>query len=129
MSTHPLAPTIGRWAYGSKYITDDTRILFEGVNNPPQLSTYDKRKKYFADASKRQKVTFKPDDIVCMDFYDAYFDFNTFSVRLPGFNVGAFKYWDGQPIRYVLTTRDRSATFFVVTFELVKKADYEKVST
>jgi hypothetical protein len=38
-----------------------------------------------------------------------------FSVKLPGFSINAFKYWDGeQPLRYVCRTRDGSKVFFVV---------------
>jgi hypothetical protein len=56
-----------------------------------------------------------------MDFYDAYFDFNSVSLKLPGFTLNAFKYWDGQPMRFRARTKDRSATFFTIIFELLDR--------
>ncbi|KAJ3401366.1 hypothetical protein HDV05_000484, partial [Chytridiales sp. JEL 0842] len=56
-----------------------------------------------------------------MDFFDAYFDFNTLSLKLPGFSISAFKYWDGQVMRYRCMSKDRSAVFFGVVFEYLDR--------
>ncbi|KAJ3079850.1 hypothetical protein HK102_003468 [Quaeritorhiza haematococci] len=86
------------------------------------LSTYEKRKKFFADPKRRdQPITISPSSIFAMDFYDAYFDFNSFSLRLPGISISAFRYWDGQPLRFVLRTKDGGNVFFVVAFEVVER--------
>ncbi|KAL2919713.1 hypothetical protein HK105_200627 [Polyrhizophydium stewartii] len=115
---------IGPWAFASRRVPESTALLFPDPAKRPVLPTYEKRKRHFADLAKRNAVVFSPDNVYCMDFYDAYFDFNTVSVRLPGFSLNAFRYWDGQPLRYVAMSRDRSAIFFVVTFELVERSKY-----
>lgn len=56
-----------------------------------------------------------------MDFYDAYFDLSSFTVKLPGFSINAFKYWDGvQPLRYACKTRDGTRVFFVVQMVILQ---------
>lgn len=81
-----------------------------------------KGKKHFADQKQRKLVTIDSEKLYCMDFYDAYFDFNTVSLKLPGFTLSALKYWDGQPLRFVARSRDRSTVFFAVIFELLERS-------
>ncbi|EGF80535.1 hypothetical protein BATDEDRAFT_4893, partial [Batrachochytrium dendrobatidis JAM81] len=128
LSSVPSAPLlntvpsvdIGPWAFHSQFVPEYTSLLFPSNTKQPLLTSYDKRKRFFADITKRNAVTFSPQNIYCMDFYDAYFDFNTVSVKLPGISLSAFKFWEGQPLRYVAMSRDRSTVFFVITFELIE---------
>ncbi|KAH6598338.1 hypothetical protein BASA61_002893 [Batrachochytrium salamandrivorans] len=120
---------IGPWAFGSRLVPEYTQLLSPSNGKNTALPTYDKRKKHFSDLARRNAAVFSPDNVYCMDFYDAYFDFNTVSLKLPGLSLSAFKYWDGQPLRYVAMSRDRSTVFFVVTFELVEKSVYSDVAT
>ncbi|KAJ3108648.1 hypothetical protein HDU97_000504 [Phlyctochytrium planicorne] len=115
---------IGKWSYHSRMMPEDSTLLFDGPESqPPQsLNCYEKRKRYFADQKARKAVTISPDHIYCVDFYDAYFDFNNVSLRLPGFSVNALRYFDGQPLRFACRSKDRSATFFTVHFELLERA-------
>ncbi|KAJ8326225.1 hypothetical protein QVD99_007608 [Batrachochytrium dendrobatidis] len=132
LSSVPSAPLlntvpsvdIGPWAFHSQFVPEYTSLLFPSNTKQPLLTSYDKRKRFFADITKRNAVTFSPQNIYCMDFYDAYFDFNTVSVKLPGISLSAFKFWEGQPLRYVAMSRDRSTVFFVITFELIEKSAY-----
>ncbi|KAJ3189866.1 hypothetical protein HDU85_000150 [Gaertneriomyces sp. JEL0708] len=112
---------IGQWSFQSRMISEDVSGLFIDTPKAPSLTSYEKRKKYFADARARKEVTIVPDRIYCMDYYDAYFDFNAMAIKLPGFSVNAFKYWDGQPLRFVCRNRDKSVVFFVVQFELLSR--------
>jgi len=59
----------------------------------------------------------------CFDFFNPYLDFNDFALRLPGFTLPIMKYWDGQPLRYVLRNRSTSDTYLVVLFTLYLKED------
>ncbi|KAI9209213.1 uncharacterized protein BJ171DRAFT_111306 [Polychytrium aggregatum] len=113
---------IGQWSFHDRMVPEETALLLDTSTASGALSSYDKRKKYFSDESKRKGVTLKTDRVYCMDFYDAYFDFNTVSLKLPGFSLNAFKYWDGQPLRFTARTRDRSVVFFSVLFELLERA-------
>ncbi|KAJ3215429.1 hypothetical protein HDU67_000413 [Dinochytrium kinnereticum] len=114
------ANQIGIWSYHSRLIPEDSKLLFESPP-PNPLTTYEKRKQYFADEAARKSVTLSPDYVYCMDFFDCYFDFNTISLRLPGFSLNAMRYFDGQPFRFVCRSRDRSTTFFAVHFELLER--------
>lgn len=90
------------------------------------LGSYEKRKRYFADEKKRLDVTISPRHVYCMDFYDAYFDIANISLKLPGFSISIFKYWDQQPLRFVCKNRhDPSIVYFTVWFEWVDRATIE----
>ncbi|KAK5657442.1 hypothetical protein OQA88_3014 [Cercophora sp. LCS_1] len=68
-----------------------------------------------------------------VDFYNPYVDFNEFALRLPGFQVGIMRYWDGQGLRhevkrshglrYVLRNRSTGEVYLVVLFTLFLKGD------
>ena len=122
-----LAGDIGEWGYSSQFVPEDTSILFKDTNEnvkKPDLQTYEKRKKYFGDSKKRQAVTFEKGKLFSMDFYDAYVDFNNFQIKLPGFSLSAFRYWDGQPLRFTAKTRC-GKILFCVNFELLLKDETE----
>ncbi|KAJ3119195.1 hypothetical protein HK098_005692 [Nowakowskiella sp. JEL0407] len=110
----------GKWAFHSRVVPEKNALLFENIDDP-KLSSYDKRKKYFADPKNRSKVIISPDNVYAMDFYDSHFDFNTISIRLPGFSLNAFNYFDGQPVRFVAKSRDDKHVFFVVEFSLLER--------
>ncbi|KAJ3077564.1 hypothetical protein HK102_005142, partial [Quaeritorhiza haematococci] len=82
-STLPL--NIGKWSFHSRLIPEKTQPLVTSPSSPssttsskqPDLSTYDKRKKYFSDPKTRSNTVVTPDHVYCMDFYDAYFDFGS----------------------------------------------------
>ena len=115
-------PDVGKWAFHSKFIPEETTILHPGKEFP----SYEKRKKYFCNAQIRENTLITPDHIYAMDFYDGYFDINTAQIKMPGFSLNALKYWDGtQKLRYSLTTRDRKIVFFCIQYEFVKRKDYE----
>jgi Protein of unknown function (DUF1769) len=116
---------IGQWSFHSSIIEENIGLLMSEEKD--NKTSHEKRKKVFSNLAKRKSVSIRPNLVYCMDFYDAYFDFSTCSVKLPGFSLNAFKYWDGQPVRYSATTRDRSAVFFVVQFELVPRSNYGSV--
>ncbi|KAJ3300669.1 hypothetical protein HK104_008603 [Borealophlyctis nickersoniae] len=118
-------PEIGIWSFHSRPVPENTSLLFPSPETAPALTAYEKRKKHFADAAVRSSLTLSPDHIFCMDFYDAYFDFNKVELKLPGFSVNAFKYWDGQPLRFVGRSRDGKAVFFVISFELLERGSVE----
>jgi hypothetical protein len=118
---------IGHWAFHSESIEDACFLLMDEDDRSKFPTSHQMRKKTFFKEAMRSKASFNPSLVYCMDFYDAYFDFNSFTVKLPGFSLNIFKYWDGQPMRYSATSKDRSVTFFVIQFEFVKKSDYPSI--
>lgn len=114
--------SLGEWKFHSQFVPEDTSLLFVNFEEKkrPDTSTYEKRKKHFSDPKRRAAVTFDPSHVYCMDFYDAYVDFNAFAIKMPGFSLSAFKYWDGQPLRFAAKTRD-GQVLFVVNFGLVER--------
>ncbi|CAG8627534.1 3930_t:CDS:2, partial [Acaulospora colombiana] len=81
------------------------------------------RKKYFTSESNRKEFEVTEDQILNLDFFNPYVDFNNIAVKLPGLQLGILQYWDGQPFRYVCKSRDSSVIFFIVMFELVEIND------
>lgn len=112
---------IGKWSFHSSRVDEDSGLL---NSQEPACSTYEQRKKHFSDQKRRETAQLSPDRVYAVDFYDAYADFATCSIKMPGFSMGLFKYWDGQPLRYSATTRDKATVFFVVSFELVAASRY-----
>ncbi|KAI8815370.1 hypothetical protein BJ742DRAFT_864592 [Cladochytrium replicatum] len=123
-----VAAVAGPWAFHSSMIPEQTSLLFpkssenevvvesrenqkKGKSSIPPLTTYEKRKRYFSDVKLRQSVEIKKDYVYCTDFYDAYFDFNTISINLPGFALNARKYFDGQPLRFSAKSKDGEVFF------------------
>jgi Protein of unknown function (DUF1769) len=116
---------LGQFSFHSSVVEENLALLMvDDKDKDKKATSHEKRKKHFTSNANRVAALIKPDLVYSMDFYDSHFDFNSCMIKLPGFSLNAFKYWDGQPIRYSATTRDRSAVFFVVQFELVPKKNY-----
>ncbi|KAJ1549658.1 hypothetical protein HK096_011206, partial [Nowakowskiella sp. JEL0078] len=114
-----IEKTAGVWSFHSRMIPEDTDGLFE--ENSPGLVSYEKRKKYFAEEKNRERAVILPNKIYAMDFYDAYFDFNSISFKLPGFSVNALRYFDGQAMKFIARSRDGKHVFYVVEFVLLER--------
>lgn len=80
------------------------------------------RMKYFLNEDHRQRYAFRANETYKFDFHNAYLDMNSngkgFSLKLPGYNMSIMKYWDGQPLRYVLKSKSTGLVYLVVVFEL-----------
>ncbi|KAJ3033731.1 hypothetical protein HK097_004740, partial [Rhizophlyctis rosea] len=130
LSSSQQPPQIGLWSFHTRMVPEDPALLFPNPSSAPTLTAYEKRKKHFGVTQTRSEVTLSSSHIYAMDFYDAYFDFGTLTLKLPGFSVNALRYWDGQPLRFVCRTRkgmgkprgeDDGTVFFTVVFELVER--------
>ncbi|KAI9706502.1 MAG: hypothetical protein M1836_003508 [Candelina mexicana] len=105
---------------------DNGKKLREALGIPPEAAA---RKKWFLDEEKRKAFTLEEKRIYKTDFFNPYLDFNEFALKLPGFHLPIMKYWDGQPLRYVLKNRTTGDVYLVVLFTLVPKEDAEKEGT
>ncbi|EON62656.1 hypothetical protein W97_01880 [Coniosporium apollinis CBS 100218] len=77
------------------------------------------RKKHFLQEPKRKEFQFEEGRAYLCDFFNPYLDFNEFALKLPGFTLPIVRYWDGQPLRYVLKNRATNTPLFVIVFTLV----------
>ncbi|KAI8057839.1 hypothetical protein BDF22DRAFT_615749 [Syncephalis plumigaleata] len=85
------------------------------------------RRTYFALSANRQMVQLSPDYEYTMEFCNGLIDFNTLGLRLPGWgSISLLSFWDGQPLTYVMRTRDGATTLLVITFELVEIDEHKK---
>lgn len=93
------------------------------------------RKKYFLIEAHLKDFTFEKDREYSNDFFNPYLDFNDFALRLPGYGlipgitIPIIRYWDGQPLRYVLKDRATNKTLFVIMFSLLPKEGEQKAET
>ncbi|KAJ1561769.1 hypothetical protein HK096_003397, partial [Nowakowskiella sp. JEL0078] len=82
------------------------------------------RRKWFLTKSNRKAFDFAMNSqMYSFDFFNGYLDFNKFALKLPGWgNLNVMPFWDGQPLRYILKTRDGTLVA-VVVFELFEKTE------
>ncbi|KAK9367975.1 hypothetical protein V1509DRAFT_624962 [Lipomyces kononenkoae] len=79
-----------------------------------------KRRKFFLKQENRKKFIFKAGKTYMFDFFNPYIEMGReFALRLPGYSLAIMKYWDGQPLRYVLKSKS-GQVYFTLLFELVE---------
>jgi hypothetical protein len=123
-------PPITPWQFHTKPVPEVADLLFTNATHKKQVHSYEKRKKYFSSLKNRTEVKISPEHIYCMDFYDAYFDLTNMTVKLPGFSLNAYKYWDGfQKLQYSCRTRDSDITFFVIQYDYVLKSEFPNIES
>ncbi|KAF2141002.1 uncharacterized protein K452DRAFT_229718 [Aplosporella prunicola CBS 121167] len=77
------------------------------------------RMKHYAYEQYRKEFTFEKDRPYACDFFNSYLDFNEFAIKLPIITVPIVRYWDGQPLRYVLKNLETNEPLFVIHFTLI----------
>ncbi|KAL2058230.1 hypothetical protein ABVK25_001848 [Lepraria finkii] len=87
----------------------------------------DARKKHFLMHGKTEEWEWEEGRVYKADFFNTYLDFNSFSLKLPGFSLSVLPYLGGEDhLRYVLKNKDTDEVLFVVVFTLLHKEDVEK---
>jgi hypothetical protein len=87
--------TLGQWEFPDMPTIENTQLY----NGLATLTDGNKRSKHYRDREQRTKTTLSTKHVHCFEFYDAHFDFQTISLKLPGMTMNLLKYWDGQPLR------------------------------
>ncbi|KAI9143834.1 hypothetical protein BKA69DRAFT_1173365 [Paraphysoderma sedebokerense] len=72
------------------------------------------RKKHFSKPENRSSYTFTTDNLYTFDYFDHRIDFNTLDVDMGMCKINARRHLNDQPLRFVLRSKDKSTTFFVV---------------
>ncbi|KAF8942605.1 hypothetical protein BGZ47_006316 [Haplosporangium gracile] len=89
----------------------------------PAVLNTSARRSYFAKEVNLAKHRYRPDQVYGFDFFNPYLDFANFTLKVPGFSVDITKYWDGQPLTYIIKSQDSSVTFMAFQFELIPVKD------
>ncbi|KAF9134490.1 hypothetical protein BGX30_011921 [Mortierella sp. GBA39] len=89
----------------------------------PTVLNASARRSYFAKEANLAKHRYRPDQVYGFDFFNPYLDFANFTLKVPGFSVDITKYWDGQPLTYIIKSQDSSVTFMAFQFELIPVKD------
>ncbi|KAG0342655.1 hypothetical protein BG000_002862 [Podila horticola] len=117
---------------GGEHIVENTAILFGdnkqgeeasinvdlGPSNPIATNA-SKRRSHFSKVENRAKFVYKPDQVFGFDFFNAILDLAKFKLRVPGVSFDITKPLNGQPLTFVMKSKDSSVVFLVVQFKLV----------
>lgn len=105
-------------------MVEDTSAMASTALQIPQTAAG--RKKFFLDDAKKQEVSFRKGYTYGFDFFGPWLDFNSFQVKLPGFTVNLLRYWDGQPVRYVLKNSVTGDVYAVIVLDFVEVGSDEE---
>ncbi|KAF9420302.1 hypothetical protein BGZ94_009159 [Podila epigama] len=147
IETHPEKHELPPWpSSNGEHIPEDTTLLFDTITDPtlspPAKNGDDKskdngketldlapkktkamntteRRAYFSKSSNLAKHSYRPEHVYGFDFFNPYLNFANFTLKIPGFSVDITRYWDGQPLTYVMKLKDTSVEFLAIQFELV----------
>lgn len=103
---------------GDAVMEEDTSAIASVALPIPQTSAG--RKKFFLDDAKKREVSFRKGYTYGFDFFGPWLDFNSFQVKLPGFTVNLLRYWDGQPVRYVLKNMATGNVYAVIVLDFIE---------
>ncbi|KAF9124381.1 hypothetical protein BGW39_008242 [Mortierella sp. 14UC] len=131
-----------------EHIVEDTTLLFQSDNKQhegqgettaahdehgkeeltmalpqPTVLNASARRSYFAKEANLVKHRYRSDQVYGFDFFNPYVNFANFTLKIPGFSVDITKYWDGQPLTYIIKSQDSSVTFMAFQFELIPVND------
>ncbi|KAF9949587.1 hypothetical protein BGZ72_008669 [Mortierella alpina] len=119
---HILEDTTLLFNRNSERKSDDSgKEVLEEAKAPPLDRSA--RRSYFAKPENLSNHRYRPDQVYGFDFFNPYLDFANFTLKVPGFSVDITKYWDGQPLTYIIKSKDSSVVFMAFQFELVPVKD------
>ncbi|KAG0344548.1 hypothetical protein BG004_004363 [Podila humilis] len=118
------------------HIPEDTSLLFKPTDKQtsddgkefsdmapsvaaPVSMTTSERRSFYSKSDNLKKHEYKPEHVYGFDFFNPYLNFANFTLKVPGFSVDITRYWDGQPLTYVMKAKNNSAVFLAIQFELV----------
>lgn len=102
-----------------------TGLSWRHTNSIPSDSS--SRKKWALSPTAQSSFQWECNREYRLDFFNPYLDFNTFSLKLPGFSISVLGFMGGEDyLRYVLREKESGEVWFVVVFSLVKREEYEE---
>ncbi|KAG0029207.1 hypothetical protein BGZ81_004029 [Podila clonocystis] len=88
----------------------------------PITTDESKRRSHFSKIENRTKLVYKPDQVFDLDFFNPILDLAKFKLRVPGMSFDITKPLNGQPLTFVMKSKDSSVVFLAVQFKLVPVA-------
>ncbi|KAF9950114.1 hypothetical protein BGZ72_008159 [Mortierella alpina] len=106
---------------GESLIEDATLIVQEADMKKRQKIGADSRARraHFGKPDHQRLHRFTTDHVYGFELYNHFLDCSNLSLKIPGFSLDLFKCFDGQPLTYLLRTRDGSLDFVVLVVALV----------
>ncbi|KAF9388115.1 hypothetical protein CPB97_001566 [Podila verticillata] len=137
MGASPANRVLPPWpSTGGEHIVENTAILFRETKEeggeatcvdltPSNLiaTNASKRRSHFSKAEHRTKLMYKPDQVFGLDFFNPILDLAKFKLKVPGVSFDITKPLNGQPLTFVLKSKDSSVVFLAVQFKLVPVDD------
>ncbi|KAG0091410.1 hypothetical protein BGZ92_000743 [Podila epicladia] len=129
----PQSQALPPWPSTSgQHIVENTAILFNdnkqgkvattdvdlGPSNPIATNA-SKRRSHFSKIENRTKLAYKPDQVFGFDFFNPILDLAKFKLRVPGVSFDITKPLNGQPLTFVMKSKNSSVVFLVVQFKIV----------
>ncbi|KAG0294579.1 hypothetical protein BGZ96_000927 [Linnemannia gamsii] len=115
--------TSGETAHAREQHEENRKEELTMAPTQPMVLNTSARRSYFAKEANLVKHCYRPDQVYGFDFFNPYVDFANFTLKVPGFSVDITKYWDGQPLTYIIKSQDSSVTFMAFQFELIPVND------
>ncbi|KAG0360839.1 hypothetical protein BG005_009803 [Podila minutissima] len=112
------------------HIAEDTTLLFTPRDDDSSYASLDEKKQtttmtsserrsYFAKLANLKKFTFRPDEVYDFDFFNQFLDLSGFRIKIPGLSIDISRPLDGQPLTFVVKSKDNSVIFWAMQFEMV----------
>ncbi|KAH8146166.1 uncharacterized protein LAJ45_09856 [Morchella importuna] len=115
---HPPPPTEpGAGWSGDTVLEEDMSASTTPAGIPSAAGA---RKKFFLERGRREGFVFRRGWRYGFDFFGPWLDFAGFEIRLPGYALDLLKYWDGQPVRYVLRNARTGEVYLCVLLDFVE---------
>ncbi|KAF9283871.1 hypothetical protein BGZ68_005058 [Mortierella alpina] len=103
-------------------LIEDTTLIVQETDSKKKLkigTDSRARRAHFGKLDHLRQHRFMTDHVYGFELYNQFVDCSNLSLKIPGFSVELFKCFDGQPLTYLLRTRDGSLDFLVVVVALV----------
>ncbi|KAF9432129.1 hypothetical protein BGZ76_011231 [Entomortierella beljakovae] len=98
-------------------------VVADTKNEATKNLSVGERRSFFSKEANLSKHRYRPDQVYGFDFFNPFLNFANFTLKVPGFSVDITRYWDGQPLTYVVKSRDSSAVFFAFQYEILPVND------
>ncbi|KAG0037465.1 hypothetical protein BGZ82_002464 [Podila clonocystis] len=104
------------------HIAEDTSLLFTSRDDDSKKTpamTSCERRSYFAKHANLKNLTFRPDEVYDFAFFNQFLDLSAFKIMIPGLCIDLSRPLDGQPLTFIVKSKDNSVVFFAIQFEMV----------
>ncbi|KAF9192776.1 hypothetical protein BGZ51_004944 [Haplosporangium sp. Z 767] len=114
---------IPKWpSFNGEPLVEDTSLIVQEQDAKKKskiVSDTPARRSFFSKAKHLSNHQIRNDLVYGFELFNPFLDCSNLSLKLPGFSLDLFKVFDGQPLTYVIKTKDGSVTFLALSINLV----------